>query len=75
MEEYWKLLKDTFFYRKVSTQMVVRGHIFSPEQCKNKMDSLASDFKLYVKSLNRTGQGSSLMKIVQALKSSYCVVN
>ena len=56
-EEFHKAHKDNVFFRKVSTQMVLRGHSFSPDQCKNKIDSLTSDFKLYVQALKRTGQG------------------
>lgn len=57
-EEFWKPHKDTVFYRKISSQMILRDKIFSPEQCKYMIDQLQSDFKLYVSGLKKSGQGA-----------------
>ena len=57
-DEYRGVHSNASLYRKVSAQMVLRGYMFSPDQCKSKMDLLASEFKGYVNSLKRTGQAA-----------------
>lgn len=54
-DEYWAPKKDVIFYRKVSAKMVLRGKIFSSDQCQYMMDQFKTDFKLYCKNRKRSG--------------------
>ncbi|XP_034245701.1 uncharacterized protein LOC117647839 [Thrips palmi] len=55
-EEYRRAHRDAPFYRKIASQLILRGHTFNPEQCKNKMDTLRQEFTLYIKT--KSGDGA-----------------